>query len=414
MVCKYDRRIREKSLEIVCVLLLTCALLGMPVDSHASEKFYSVQAGTYSLTAIKFAAKQYEMLSKKLGDNDLEHLRIEKGNKYFIIRIGRLPDKADAISLMERVRVFVPDAFILRQVDYEKLNIVKAYTPSAPELEEYYTLQLGNYSIRKEAEERFDSLVRVLIADELKYLRIEMVGRFYSVRIGKFENYGLARDFQNEGGKVLDDAIILKGFMKDEVIVSQYGQETESDTIVIDGKKVSADELSKANSVTQDVSVNPAPVDNIINEASSYYDADDYGKAAELLRKGLAMFPDNADLRAWYGATLLNMRFPDKAYEEYKKAVEISPDVPDYHAGLGFSLLDIYMDRAKSSIEAFQKALDIDPNNVSAIEGLGIVYVSTDRREQAVEMHERLKQLDPEAAERLGQLIESGLEWEER
>jgi tetratricopeptide (TPR) repeat protein len=105
------------------------------------------------------------------------------------------------------------------------------------------------------------------------------------------------------------------------------------------------------------------------------------------------------------------MNAPDKAYDYYKKAAEISPDVPLYHTGAGVSLLGVYMEKAKASIDAFQKALQLDPNNVAALEGLGTVYVSIDRKNLARELHGRLKELDAGAAQRLNEMILYGVDW---
>ena len=118
----------------------------------------------------------------------------------------------------------------------------------------------------------------------------------------------------------------------------------------------------------------------LLKDVSSQYGKENYGKAAELLRKGIEKWPDNPDLYSWYGATLINMHYPETALQQYKKAVEISPDVPDYHAGVGISLVNIYMDRAKESIDAFKKAIELDPDNVSGLEGLGFVYASIGKK----------------------------------
>lgn len=396
------------------LLLLVVLLISFSPVALASKSHWSVQAGTYALSAIKFAVMQFDVLAKDLKERDLDYLRIEKGNTYYIIRLGRFREKAKAVALLNKVKKLVPDAFILKQRNPEDITVARLYKRPEPELEEYYTLQIDNFLNVEQAKEKFNAVAKTIHEDKLKYLRIEKAGEYYSVRIGKYENYGLARDFQSGMGEELIGAIILKAFVKDEQIIDRYGEEETSDVIVVEGKKESVEDLFQEREFVQgNVSVNPEPVDAIINEVSTYFDNDDLGKAAELLRKGLARWPDNPDLHAWYGATLLNMRFPEKAYEQYRKAIEMSPDVPDYHAGLGFSLLDIYMDKARNSIEAFKKALDIDPDNVDALEGLGIVYVSINKKDLATEIYLQLRELDNDAALRLHQIISHGLDWEE-
>ena len=403
-------RVKYLAIAIAIILFLPCG------EAFASGRFYSVQAGTYALSAIKFAGKQFDVLSKKLTEDDRDYLRIEKGTKYFILRIGRFKDVTRAVPLRERVKEIVPDAFVVKQDRFEDIKIVRLYkqTDQAPVLEEYYTLQISNFITKEPAKEKFESLKKTLMEKQLKFLRIEMIDKDFSLRLGKFENFSLARDFQKSVGDTMSDAIILKAFIKDEQLIEVYGSDDLSDTIVIsDRKQLTIDEIAESNKEVYDTSVNPEPVDNLITEISSYYDNDDYGRAAELLRKGLARWPDNPDLHAWYGATLLNMEFPEKAYEQYQKAVELSPDVPDFHAGLGYSLLDIYMDKARNSIAAFRQALEIDPQNVRALEGLGIVYASIDQKDLATDVYYQLKEIDSEAADRLYQIIETGLEWDE-
>jgi tetratricopeptide (TPR) repeat protein len=402
-------------------LLLTIILVSLALTSVAEDEYWSVQAGTYALSAIKFAGKQYDVLSKELSESSRAYLRIEKGTKYYIIRIGRIEDRAEAIALLREIKKLVPDAFVLRRGNMDGLMIVRQYEMPKPKykapkpvLEEYYTLQIGTYEEKEKAKEEFDSLTRTLMEDKLSDLRIEGAGDHFSVRLGRFENYSRARDFQRGEGDELAEAIIMKAFVRDEQIMALYGEKHFDDVIEVDGSELSAHDLSEnSEHVLENASANPEPIDAIIDEVAAYYNEDDFGNAAELLRKGLAKWPDNSDLHAWYGATLLNMRFPEQAYEQYSKAVEIAPDVPDYHAGLGFSLLDIYMDKARNSIEAFKQALEIDPDNVSALEGLGIVYVSIDKKDLAAEIYDQLRDLDGDAADRLEQIIAQGLEWEE-
>jgi tetratricopeptide (TPR) repeat protein len=395
-------------------------LLFLPFgEASASDSFFSVQAGTYSLSKIKFAGKQFDFLAENLKEEDRAYLRIEEGTKYYIVRTGRIKDGSEATALRERVKEFVPDAIIVTQENFRDIKIVRLYKKTEPKskpetvLTEYYTLQIGNFIIQEPAKEKFESLKKTLMEKQLKYLRIEKIGTDYSVRLGKFENFSLARDFQKSVGETVADAIILKAFIKDEQIIEAYGYNAEDTMVVTKSKDASQDEFAENNEEVYNTSVNPEPVDNLITEISTYYDTDDFGKASELLRKGLAKWPDNPDLHAWYGATLLNMEFPEKAYEEYQKAVELSPDVPDFHAGIGYSLLDIYMDKARNSIAAFRKALEIDPDNVSALEGLGIVYVSIDQKDLATDVYNQLKDIDSEAADRLHQIIDSGLQWDE-
>jgi tetratricopeptide (TPR) repeat protein len=55
--------------------------------------------------------------------------------------------------------------------------------------------------------------------------------------------------------------------------------------------------------------------------------------------------------------------------------------------------------RAAEAIEAFQQALQINPDYVKAWVGLGLAYRDAGQQEQAREAFKRLKALDPAAAD---------------
>jgi len=398
---------------LTALMVLLAVPPAWPADTSVAGH-YTVQTGTYGATAIRFAEAHFERLARQLKEEDRAHLRIIKGSRYYIVRVGKFVSKDEALALLERVRPLVHDAFVLKESGAYSARTVRLYNTPQPAPPTFYTLQIGTYARYAEAREKFESLSKALTADRLSHLRIERIGGGYSVRVGRFVHYAEARRFRDAAGEVLAESVIMKEGTAAEEVIVEYG-ESSPRVIVREGGPPEHGRTGMAlkEKAPAERSVMNGEVQALIDNVSSHYDRGEYGRAAELLREGLARHPDDPDLLAWYGATLLNLRFPDKAYEQYRKAVEIAPDVPDYHAGLGYSLLDIYMDRAKGSIAAFKKALEIDPDNVSALEGLGIVYVSIDRKDLARDIYYRLKELDPAAAERLQEIITYGLDWEE-
>lgn len=279
------------------------------------------------------------------------------------------------------------------------------------------------------AKRHFNSLSDILNEKERDYLRIEQGSKYLFVKVGKFDNYSEANILLKKIKQIVPDAFILKeeGLkkknilkmyrqpltskteMKEEQIISKRLQNKESPdgsgaketehTIIITGKNKPEEKKQKT--------------DMLLNEVSKQYYNGDYSKAAELLRTGIEQWPDNSDLYAWYGAALLNMKNPENALEQYQKAAAISPDVSDYHSGAGVSLIYIYMDKVKESINAFKKALELDPKNVNALEGLGFVYVSTGKKDLAIEIYNLLSVIDKDAANRLHLTITRGINWEQ-
>lgn len=428
-------------------LVLVASVLGL---ARASEAFLTIQAGTYSPSALHFARKHYRTLAETLGADASQHLRILQGSKYYIVRMGNFQSYAEALEVLKKVRSVSADAFILDEEPSEAMHILEMYasqdtaqkgesagagvirldgpaplasgekntvtaregdheeSPAAPE--EYYTLQAGNFLKLEQAREEMDRLTRILQGDDIKDLRIESAGASFSVRLGRFATYAEARALRQRHQDVLPGANILRSSSgsaeerpgstpsPDVRAANRVGEATGGDRAV--------ETLGEVDAERQKLEIA-----EFFREVSSQYYDQQYGKAAELLRKGIAKWPDNPDLHAWYGATLLNMRFSENALEQYRKAIELSPDVSDFHAGAGHSLLAIYMARARESIDAFKKALEIDPDNVSALEGLGFAYASIGKKDEAMGVQSRLQKLDRNAAERLSRAIAAGVDW---
>lgn len=415
------------------ILLLLCSIFLLIHPSAAFEGFYTVQTGTYTPASLGYAKKHFDKLSRTLEEDERQYLRIEKGEKYIIVRIGKFEDFAEAGKLLEKVKALSPDAFILKEDNFENIQIIRLYEKASPpsvkeisttkaempkpslSLKEYYTLQISNFLKLEEAKKEFDALTRKLKGNDLSSLRIEKAGRYFSLRLGKFETYSSVKDFLARLGNAIPEAIIMIGKSADEQIISIYGDVSPPKTFNLEQPKTSDEKtIQDKKTPKADVEAQKGEVELFLKDVSAQYYNEQYGKTVEMLREGISKWPDNADLYAWYGAALINMKDSENALAQYRKAVEMSPHVPDYHAGVGVSLLNIYMDRAKESIDVFKKALEIDPQNVSALEGLGFVYASIGKKDLAMEMYSRLANLNRDAANRLYQAITQGVNWEAR
>ena len=288
-----------------------------------------------------------------------------------------------------------------------------------------YTVQAGSFSIDDltGAGRRFMllsyKLGRKLGAD----LRIEQAEERFFVRVGQFSSAAMAQNLLRKVRRSVPGAdltrISIDKFWQHPILIA-YDEKSFMHT-----RKSIESSLMKAQNDHMDgqsgrgeqkhIAIpNPHDVEQaegLMDEIYQLYWARNYEKAAELIRQGIRRWPDRPELYGWNGATLLDTGQPDEALVQYRKAAELMPNVPEYHAGSGFSLLNIYVDRAKQSIEAFEKALSLDPDNINAIEGLGIVYASTGQRVQAEKLHKRLRQLDRDAAARLSEYIRWGIDW---
>jgi hypothetical protein len=98
-----------------------------------------------------------------------------------------------------------------------KLKVDSQYTSTT-----IYTIQTGSMISITDAQKQFNSISRLLNEKELNFLRIEKIGNYHTVRLGKFENYATAKNFLQAIESRLSAAIILKAYIKDERIIRLY------------------------------------------------------------------------------------------------------------------------------------------------------------------------------------------------
>ena len=86
----------------------------------------------------------------------------------------------------------------------------------------FYTIQTSSFSSVPDAQKQFDSIVNELDKTQLDNLRIEKIGKFYSVRLGKFMDHTSAERFFMTVKPKLPDATVMKAYIKKERIVKLY------------------------------------------------------------------------------------------------------------------------------------------------------------------------------------------------
>ena len=79
-----------------------------------------------------------------------------------------------------------------------------------------YTIQTGSFLNIARAEKEFNSLMNELKKKYHSFLRIEKIKDFYTVRLGKFENYNSAADFIRSIATEIPEPIIMKSFISHE------------------------------------------------------------------------------------------------------------------------------------------------------------------------------------------------------
>ena len=85
-------------------------------------KIYSIQTGSFQNN--QNARQHFILLKKTLPSGLSDHLRIEKKEKTYVVKVGKLDDLEQALSLLAALKPFAPDAFIWKG-EYNKENLLK-------------------------------------------------------------------------------------------------------------------------------------------------------------------------------------------------------------------------------------------------------------------------------------------------
>lgn len=269
-----------------------------------------------------------------------------------------------------------------------------------------YTIQTGSFDAVEPAQNQFDSIAQALNEKQLDYLRIEKIGNFYSVRLGKFENNAAAERFLEEVKPYLPTAIVRDAYFIEDRIVKIYKPSLERKPKVEEKPLPSAvPDKIKPPLAEKPVEAKIAePLEKQIKIISELVDKKDYEKALEVIKTEIEARPENPEINGWYGAVLLKMKHPSDALTYLQKAAELSPQVSDYHNGVGYCLF--YLNKFNEAINEFTKAVTLDPAHIDALTGLGVAYIKIGKKDKALDIYNKLLNLDLDTANKLLKIIE--------
>jgi superkiller protein 3 len=141
------------------------------------------------------------------------------------------------------------------------------------------------------------------------------------------------------------------------------------------------------------------------SKAIYFLDKNEYERALSYLE--IAIKTDILSLKAWayyqIGLCYEKLELIKEAIEAYKRAIYINPNLTYAYTDLGDCY--IYFGLYNYAIEAFKQAIRIEPDNILAHFSLGFLYSTIGDINSALNEYKILKNLDINAANKLFDLI---------
>ncbi|MBC8413349.1 tetratricopeptide repeat protein [bacterium] len=433
---------------------------GPLTDLDDDRLYHTIQLISYVNEAP--ARRQFEVIAGRLKKNELPFLRVEKVGKYYALRLGRFESYHDVSGLYESLKDEIPEAAVIKGyvrgdrvvkiyrvtsasapaagesmlAESEKIITGKVEaeknerkSPATEHLEgiqnlgaeqEYHTIQIVSYVNEAPAKRHYDTVAAKLNPGELGYLRIEKIGDYYTLRLGKFGDYRGAAGFLESIRKEFPDAVLKKAYIKEDRIVRMFVHPADESINVVKEREVSEPlpeilpqvepwqpEPEKPESAKSQPNEKISTLKGTLSMIVSLVNQGEYNAAHQILKTEIEGNRSDPDLNAWYGVVLLKMDRPAEAIRYFRTATELSPDVSAYYNGLGYSLL--FLNRPGQAVVAFEKVINIEPGHFDALTGLCIAHVKTGNTDKAMAIYNGLKGHEPEISEKLLEIIKKNM-----
>jgi len=226
--------------------------------------------------------------------------------------------------------------------------------------EEFYTVQTASFAELDDARTYYESVVKTLSEGLLDHLRIEKIGNYYTVRIGKFQDVNRAEAFLHRIKKPFPASIMRRAYILNERIKLKYTPDRPAaeekisvQTLMDPGRDVSRVWISNKHKIPDP---DAAEYEKSGNRSLK---AGDYFKAAGEFRMAIDGGREHPVTYWKLAEALYELKFVDEAIVELEKAVTLSP-VNDV---LKIELAKLYLvkDRLDDARQQLAAALKINP-----------------------------------------------------
>jgi hypothetical protein len=186
------------------------------VDADGPPKIYSIQTGSF----IKIANAQnyFKFLMKEFDESSVQYPRIEKIGAYYALRLGKFKGYTAAKKFLAANQPLLSSAIIVDSYPGKLIKVKKGVDRDSPE--KIYAVQTASFELIANARRHFISMIREFNGKGIDYVRILKVGKYYAVRLGKFDAYAVAKKFLKANQPLLSSAIILENYPLQKTISS--------------------------------------------------------------------------------------------------------------------------------------------------------------------------------------------------
>jgi tetratricopeptide (TPR) repeat protein len=234
-----------------------------------------------------------------------------------------------------------------------------------------YSIQAGSFHDLSDAQNKYALIEKKSAEIDLESLRIEKIGKYFTVRFGKIEDYPAAEALLALVKPHIPDAMIMKAYIKNERIVKIH-EDRQSLQKVTNNRAALSVAIKKKDNVpvkkAREKVQAPATTVKAAGKRPFFRAIDDYPQTVDL-----GMY--QPDYFRKLSIALYNRGFVDEAVVEMEKAVNLSPDNPLYRIELGTLYLAHH--NLQEAKEQYYSALRIQPALSKVYYYLGELFIET-------------------------------------